>query len=54
MNIADEYNIAWENYTDHLKQMLHELKEDVNSQDVTLVCGDKRKLKAHKVVLVDI
>ena len=31
--------------------MMKELLSDTNSQDVTLVCDDKTKLKAHKIVL---
>ena len=46
-----KYNITWDTYSEHLKQMLHNLMTDKNSQDVTLVCDDKVKIKAHKIVL---
>ena len=47
----EKYNLTWHSYTDHLKQMLQSLMNDKDSQDVTLVCDDKVKIKAHKFVL---
>ena len=47
----EKCNLTWHNYSDHLKQMLHNLMNDNDSQDVTLVCDDKVKIKAHKIVL---
>ena len=47
----EKYNLTWHTYSDHLKQMLHNLMTDKDSQDVTLVCDDKVKIKAHKIVL---
>ena len=44
-------NFIWQTYSDHLKKMLHELMTDERSKDVTLVCHDHTKLKAHQVVL---
>lgn len=44
-------NFIWQTYSDHLKKMLRELQTDERSQDVTLVCHDHTKLKAHQVVL---
>ena len=41
----------WHTYTDHLKEMLHQIKLDDTFTDVTLVSDDGRKLRAHKVVL---
>ena len=43
--------LKWESFSDHLKQMLQSLIDDKHGQDVTLVCDDKVKLKAHKFVL---
>ena len=45
------YNLTWHTYSDHLRQFMLDIKHDDSSQDVTLVCDDKRILKAHKVVL---
>ena len=42
---------VWHTYTDHLKEMLHNMKTDETFADVTLVCDDGRKIRAHKVVL---
>ena len=47
----EKYNLTWHTYSDHLKQMLQSLKTDESSQDVTLVCDDKTKIKAHQIVL---
>ena len=41
----------WHTYTDHLKEMLHQMMLDDTFTDVTLVSDDRRKLRAHKVVL---
>ena len=42
---------VWHTYTDHLKEMLYKMKTDDTFADVTLVCDNGRKIKAHKVVL---
>ena len=48
---AGTYNISWYTYSDHLRQMLHEMMKTSKLTDVTLVCDDKRQFKAHKIVL---
>ena len=45
------YNLFWHSYSDHLKEMLHNMVKSDELTDVTLVCDDKKKLKAHKIVL---
>ena len=47
----DKYNLNWHTYSDHLRDMLHEMLMSKELTDVTLVCDDKRQLKAHKIVL---
>ena len=47
----EKYNLTWHTYSDHLKQMLQSLMNDKDSHDVTLVCDDRVKIKAHKIVL---
>ena len=47
----EKYNLTWHTYDDHLKKMLQSWKTDESSQDVTLVCDDKTKVKAHQLVL---
>jgi len=46
-----KYNLTWQLYSDHLREMLHEMMETNELTDVTLVCDDKTKFKAHKIVL---
>ena len=47
----EKYNINWHTYSDHLKEMLHEMMKSNELADVTLVCDDKKQFKAHKIVL---
>merc|ERR1712126_305945 len=48
MELLDLY---WHTYNDHLKEMMKNLMQSQESSDVTLVCEDKTKFKAHKLVL---
>ena len=43
--------MQWEKYSDHMRQMLHEAMKSEYLTDVTLVSDDKRKFRAHKLVL---
>ena len=47
----EKYNIIWQSYSDHLRDMLHEMMKSNELTDVTLVCDDKKQFKAHKIVL---
>ena len=47
----EKYNLNWHTYSDHLREMLHEMMKSQVLTDVTLVCDDKTQFKAHKVVL---
>ena len=47
----EKYNLKWHTYSDHLREMLHEMMKSNELTDVTLVCDDKRQFKAHKIVL---
>ena len=47
----DKYNLNWHNYSDHLREMLHEMMITSELTDVTLVCDDKRQFKAHRIIL---
>merc|ERR1712133_303150 len=47
----EKYNLHWHTYSDHLREMLHEMMKSEQLTDVTLVCDDKRQFKAHKIVL---
>ena len=47
----EKYSINWHTYSDHLREMLHEMMKSNHLTDVTLVCDDKKQFKAHKIVL---
>ena len=47
----EQFNLNWHTYTDHLKAMMENLMQTNESTDVTLVCDDKTKYRAHKFVL---
>ena len=52
INMSQEkFNLVWHEYTDHLREMLHDMKTSDELTDVTLVSEDKKHYKAHKVVL---
>ena len=46
--MSEKYNLIWHTYTDHLQKMLREMKEFT---DVTLICDDKQKIRAHRNIL---
>ena len=45
------FDLTWQTYTDHLREMLHGMMTSKALTDVTLVSEDKKHFKAHKVVL---
>ena len=47
----EQFNLNWHTYSDHLKEMMVNLMESYETSDVTIVCEDKTKFKAHKFVL---
>ena len=47
----ETYNLHWHTYSDHLREMLHEMMKSDELTDVTLICDDKKHFKAHKIVL---
>ena len=47
----EQFNLYWNSYSDHLKEMMENLLNSKKLADVTLVCNDKTKFKAHKFVL---
>ena len=49
--MEENLSLNWKSYSDHLKQMLQDLLTDESSHDVTLVCDDLKKIKAHRIVL---
>ena len=49
--MQEKYKINWHTYSDHLRDMLHEMMKSDELTDVTLICDDKKQFRAHKVVL---
>ena len=49
---SEQFNLNWHTYDEHLKELMQGLLESSKSSDVTLVCEDKTKFKAHKFVLI--
>ena len=50
MNV-EKFNLTWHTYTDHLREMLHDMMTSTELTDITLVSEDNKQFKAHKVVL---
>jgi len=49
--MQEKYNISWKSYSDHLPKMLREMMTTEALTDVTLICDDKKKIKAHRNIL---
>ena len=47
----EKCDLNWHTYSNHLREMLQEMFNSNELTDVTLVCDDKRQLKAHRIVL---
>ena len=46
----EKYNLIWDAYSDHLRDMMKEMMNEEYS-DVTLVTEDKKQIRAHKNIL---
>ena len=49
--MSEKFNLNWGTHPDHLNDMMKNLMDSKDSSDVTLMCEDKTKFKAHKFVL---
>ena len=47
----EKFTLTWHSYTSHFQGVLGNLFETGESSDVTLVCDDQVKFKAHKFIL---
>ena len=47
----EKYNLTWHTFSDHLREMLQNMRKRNYQTDVTLVCDDSKHFKAHKIVL---
>ena len=48
---VEKLSLKWHTYTDHLRELLHDMMTSNLLTDVTLVSEDRKQFKAHKVVL---
>ena len=48
---VEKYNLTWNDYPDHLRGLMHDLMVSEDFADVTLVTDDKKKVRAHRLVL---
>ena len=47
----EKFKLHWHTYTDHLKEMLHDMMSYNELTDITLVSEDRKQFKAHKIIL---
>ena len=47
----EKLKLSWNTYSDHLREMMKEMMTSDIYADVTLVCDDKKQLKAHRNIL---
>ena len=47
----EKYTVTWHTYSDHLRDVLREIKSEDSFADVTLVTDDKKRIKAHRNIL---
>ena len=51
MQHLEEYTLAWQSYSDHLKEALKEMMTSSGFADVTLVTDDKQEIRAHRNII---
>ena len=51
MTVPEKYQISWESFSSHLKEMLQDMLVSPTFADVTLVCDDETPIKANRAVL---
>ena len=51
MEHQDQHSLLWQTYSDHHRDMLHNLWTTEDFADVTLVCDDKKQLSVHRNIL---
>ena len=51
MNHLEEYTLAWQSYSEHLREALEEMMTTSGFADVTLVTDDKQQIRAHRNIL---
>ena len=48
---SEQYNITWNTFSEHLRDVVHNMMKSNYLNDVTLVCDDLKEIKAHKIIL---
>ena len=48
---TEKFTLTWHSYANHFQEVLGKLFDTGESSDVTLVCDDQVKFKAHKLNL---
>ena len=48
---GDKYTLTWQTYSDHLRGMMREMMTSGDFADVTLVCDDRKSIRAHRNIL---
>ena len=51
MTFTEKHALVWEDFQKTAGRTLHDLREDIDFCDVTLVCEDSQQIPGHKVVL---
>ena len=51
MQHLEEYTLAWQSYSNHLKEALKEMLTSSGFADVTLVTDDKQEIRAHRNII---
>ena len=52
MKVQEEgYNLTWNMFSDHLRNMLLNMMKITYLTDVTIICDDQKIIKAHKIIL---
>ena len=51
MDHHEKYSLTWHTYSDHMKVMMKEMMTSGAFADVTLVCDNKKHIRAHKNIL---
>ena len=49
--MEEKFRLSWKTYADHTKTMFGNIYESSELTDITLVCDDKKRLRAHKIIL---
>ena len=47
----EKHHLTWDTYPDALLEMIIGLVENESFSDVTLICEDRKQIKAHKTML---